>query len=109
MTEPGRRQKVLYYTLGITPPAASREWVERDVHSIGWRLRRGAQLWIGTLMGAGLVIWLADDSSAVPAAIGAAIGGLIAAILQGTVMAGYLRRRQIDYHRKRWERRARQA
>ena len=108
MNEPSRREKVLYYTLGITPPASSREWVERDVHSVGWRVRRGAQLWVGMLIGVGLVVWL-TDGRAMPAALGAAIGGLIAAIIQGTVMAGSLRRRQLAYHRKRWDRGARQT
>ena len=53
--EPTAREKFLYYTLGITPPAISREWVERDINSAGWQVRRFLQVWIGMAFGLAVV------------------------------------------------------
>ena len=109
MIEPTGREKFLYYTLGLTPPAISREWVERDVQTTGWLLRRALTIWISTVIGALLIALLlagpvaARGYDLVPGIIGACIGGFIGGILQATVLADYIRRRTLSYYRRKWD------
>lgn len=110
MGEPRTKEKFLYYTLGLTPPVEARAWVERDLETTAWRWRRAAQLLVGSLLGLALGARLIGESVpggivTHPVFIGGAIGACIAALLQATVMAGHIRRRNLAYYRKRWERR----
>ena len=111
MTEPTARQKVLYYSLGLTPPADSRDWVERDIHSAGWQIRRVLQVCVGVTTGAIVAVLLSGmlpptgrGVAVEDTLIRAAIAGLILGILQATIMADYFRRRTLAYHDKKWTR-----
>jgi hypothetical protein len=103
-------QRFKYYTLGLTPPAVSREWVERDIASSGYLLRRALTIWVSTVLGAVLIsLLLAGPASARGydmrwSIIGVCIGGFIGGVLQATVLADYIRRRTLTYYRKRWDR-----
>lgn len=110
MTEPTGWQRFRYYTLGLTPSVASREWVEHDVQSSEWLLRRALTIWISTWLGAVLFAWLIDGPASArgynvgPSIIGVCIGGFIGGILQITLFAGYIRRRTMAYYEKKWDR-----
>ncbi len=110
MVEPSDKEKFLYYTLGLTPRVEAREWVEHDLGTMGWRWRRAAQIVVGSLLGLALGVRLIGISApgriiTHPVFIGGVIGALIGALLQATVMADYIRRRNLAYYRKRWQRR----
>ena len=110
MTEPTPWQKVGYYALGLTPPAVSREWVERDIDTTGWQVRRLLQIWIGTVIGLAIIgpivvgmsleVWKGQLAALMA---GALIGGIIVGVLQATVLADYIRRRTLSYYRKKWD------
>ena len=102
MTEPSSREKILYCTLGITPPALSREWVENDVASSGFIIRRALQLLVGLVLGFSISAALIGGNRWT--VVGGFIGGLIGAFLQVTVLAAYVRRRTLSYYRKKWDR-----
>lgn len=110
MAEPTGWEKFKYYTLGLMPPAVSREWVERDVQTNGWLLRRALTIWISTWLGAVLFALLIDGPASArgydvgPSIIGVCIGGFIGGILQVTVLASYIRRRTMSYYEKKWDR-----
>jgi len=108
MTEPTGGQKILYYTLGVTPPAVSRSWVERDISTTGWKVRRLLQVWLGIVLGLAVVYpvlrGFSWDTEWQVRMLGAAIGGAIAGLLQATVMADYVRRRALSCYRKKWDR-----
>ena len=108
---PSRGRRILYYTLGLTPPAETRAWVEADLDTIAWRIRRGMQMFTGTLVGLLIGGWgLALISDVVWARtgpwilIGGLIGGTLGAVLQATVMAPSIRRNCLAQYRKRWTR-----
>lgn len=111
MTEPTPSQKLLYYTLGLTPSVVSRQWVERDLQTVGWRIRLLAQYWIGSVVGIAIIAGLVGALSPGPwhalikgSVIGMAIGGFIGGLLRATVLANYVRRRTLAYYEKRWAR-----
>jgi hypothetical protein len=103
MTEPSGSQKFLYYTLGITPPAVTRDWVELDVASTGFIVRRALQVLVGLVIGFSISAALIGGSGWT--VLGGFIGGLIGAFLQATILADYVRRRTLSYYRKKWDRR----
>ena len=102
LVEPSPRQKFLYYTLGLTPPVSSREWVEQDVASMGFIIRRALQLLVGLVIGFSISTALIGGSGWT--ILGGFIGGLIGALVQMTFLAGYVRRRTLSYYRKKWDR-----
>ena len=109
MSEPSGRQKLLYYAFGVAPPVTARAWVERDVGTSAWRIRRAMQLWAGTLIGVGVVVLVLGGVDARPlgvpikgSLIGVAIGGFLGGILQATVMADHVRRRHLSVYARKW-------
>lgn len=81
---PTGRHKVLYYVLGLTPPAEHAEWVRRDVASARWLVRRGAGFAVGFLLG-GLIVGALLDSS-LEILWGVVVGGVLGSVIQLTVM-----------------------
>ena len=113
MTEPSGRQKFLYYAFGVAPPVTARAWVERDLCSSAWRIRRAMQCWTGTSIGLALVVLVLGGVDARPwgvsikgSLIGVTIGGFLGGILQATVMADYVRRRHLSVYARKWNPRA---
>jgi membrane protein YdbS with pleckstrin-like domain len=102
MVEPSSWQKFGYYTLGLAPPAVSREWVEKDVGSTGFVVRRAlvlvASITIGFTISAALI------GGSRWSVLGGFIGALFVAFLQMTVLADSVRRRSLSYYRKKWDR-----
>lgn len=102
MIEPSGRQRFLYLTLGLTPPAATREWVEHDIASTGFMVRRALQVLFGLVLGFSISTLLLGGSWWM--VLGGFLGGLIVALLQATVLAGYVRRRTLRYYEAKWDR-----
>lgn len=114
MIEPTGWRKVVYYTLGHTPPAATREWVERDVHTTGWQVRRLFQFWVGILVGIAILgpvikglSWDPWKGQSEELLLGVLFAGIIGGVLQATVFAGHVRHWTLAYYRRRWERQLR--
>ena len=102
MTEPRGRDRFLYFTLGVAPPAATREWVEHDIASTGFLVRRAVVLLIAMVIGFSVSAALIGESSWT--VLGAFVGGLIVAVFQMTVLADYVRERALRYYDKKWKR-----
>lgn len=102
MIEPKSRQKFLYLTLGLAPPASRREWVEHDIASMGFLLRRALQVLIGLVLGFSISAVLVGGSGSL--VLGGFLGGLFVSVLQMTVFAGYVRRRALRYYEAKWDR-----
>ena len=102
MTEPSGRQRFLYLVFGLAPPAATREWVEHDIASTGFLVRRALQVLIGLVLGFSISVVVLGGSWGI--VLGGFLGGLIVALLQMTVLAGYVRRRTLGYYEAKWDR-----
>ena len=102
MIEPGGRERFLYFTLGLAPPAATREWVERDIASTGFLVRRSLVLLTAMVIGFSVSATVMGGSAWT--VLGGFIGGLIAAVFQMTVLADYVRKRTLRYYDKKWKR-----
>ena len=100
--EPTGWERFKYYTLGLTPAPVSRSWVERDIASRAYLVRRALQVLFGLVMGFWISSRLTGGSGWV--VVGGLIGGLIGGVLQMTVLDSYVRRRALSYYRKRWDR-----
>ena len=109
--EPTGWQKFKYYTLGLTLPAETREWVERDVKTAGWQVRRLFQVWVGILIGLAILgpiirglSWEAWKGQSTEVMLGVLIAGIVAGVLQATVLADHARQWTLAYYRKKWDR-----
>ncbi len=67
------------------------------------RIRRASHIYDDhcLLAGALIDVWLFDAHPSF--VIGAVIGGVIAGLLQMTVLADFLRRRSLRYYERRWD------
>lgn len=102
MLAPSGRQRFLYLAFGVAPPAATHEWVERDIATGAFLVRRALQLVVGLVLGFWISVTLLGGSLWM--VFGGFLGGLIVAFFQSTVLAGYVRRRALGYYEKKWDR-----
>lgn len=102
MSEPRTSQKVLYYTLGVALPAEARDWVERDINTRAFVIRRAAVMIVAILVGFLIGVWLFEAHPSI--LIGAFIGASLVGFLQMTVLADYVRRRSLRYYERKWNR-----
>lgn len=100
--KPEGRARVLYYLIGIAPPAKCSEWVRRDVQTGGWLWRRVGQSTLSVALGFVVSTILLDASPWM--LVGMALGLGIAGLLELTVWASWIRERSMRYYEKRWNR-----
>lgn len=112
--EPTGWQKFRYYTLGLTLPVSYRDWVEHDVETTDWQVRRFFQVLVGILIGLAIIgpvirglAWEAWKGQVTEVMLGVLIAGIIGAVLQATVLADHARRWTLSYYRKKWNRQLR--
>ena len=98
---PAGRHKFLYYALGLTPPVEHAQWVRDDISTSAWLFRNAAQNAICVLLGLTLLDLIVQDPPRLIWA-GAVIGSLVGVLIQTTLLRGYVRRRTLAHHEKRW-------